>query len=246
MPLASGKSSLQSVLESLYSDVGALKSVPEFAKKKAQAVHDFAITGMPMTLITTFPGSVSGAMTSGPVKGIGIGGIDKPTPGMGLDAAKALFEQELIGIRRHGNKAHAVPEIAQKEAAAFFNYFSQAIVMTKDETSSPLPAPPPVGPVAGSISAKGGIGKDSPGSGYDSARSKLEDALTSIWSQVKEAKSLEELTRQEVEAYHAFFIEGKIETKGTFIAPAVVAPPPAPPMGAYLPGAGTSVSGKLT
>ncbi len=230
----------------MYSDVGSLKSAPELAKKRAQAIYDFAKTGVPMTIITTFPGSVVGAQTAGPVKGKGLGGIDKPAPGMGLAAAKALLKQDLVSLYAHGNSPRDPMTLAKQEATAIFSYFSQAIVMTNDETSGPLPAPPPAGPVTGSIKGKGGVLSDSPGNGYDSAKSKLESELTRIYEQIQEVRSADQFAAEISEALHSFFIQGKVETTGTFVAPAVVAPPPAPPNGAYLPGVGASSSSTLT
>lgn len=246
MPLAIGMVALEAALVKAYSDVGAEKPTDGFAKNIAQAINDFVLSAIPMTLIVTMPGSVAGAMTSGPVQGKGLGGLDKPVPGMGLDAAKALLEQSLVQIMTHGNASAPAAEKAKMKAKAIFDYFSQAIIMTEDKTSGPLPAPPPVGPVTGSIEGKGGVISSSPGGGYSSAKGKLESDLKAIWSQVSESKSVADQAAAEAKAIHDFCKEGKIETKGTFIAVAAVAPPPAPPMGAYLPGIGASIMGKIS
>lgn len=239
MPLAVGKVALESVLLGLYSDVAAVKATPEFARKKAQAIYDFVITGIPMTIITTFPGPVAGAMTAGPVKGLGLGGFDKPAPGIGLAAAKPLLKQELITLYTHGNAPGTPQKFATGMATAVFNYFSQAMIQTMEDTHSPLPAPPPAGPVAGPITGKGGTLSNAQGAGYSSAKAKLESEFIRIWSKTDKEISVEEFATEMSEAIHAFCIEGKINTVGTFVAPAAVAPPPAPPVGAYLPGVGT-------
>lgn len=247
MPLISGKSDLKAALLEMYLDTKSEKSAAFFAKKRTEAIYAFVHTGIPMTIIATFPGPVVGAMTGGPVQGMGIGGLDKPAPGMGLEAAKSLLVQELIGIWTHGNAVHTPEEMAEKEATAIFNYYSQAIVMTQDKTDAPLPAPPPVGPVTGPIKGKGGVNAaPSPGSGYDSVKPTLQSELERIYAQVKAERSVAQFADEIATAIHAFCKEGKVDTQGTFLAPASVAPPPAPPMGAYMPGVGASITAKVS
>jgi hypothetical protein len=246
MPLISGLPSLQKELASMYGDTGEVKDADVFASKTAEAICSFVKTGMPMTMITTFPGAVNGAMTAAVVTGKGIGGIDKPVPGMGLAAAKALLEQELTMAFTHGGAQTVAQAQAQKIAMAIMNYFSQAIVMTNDKTDAPLAAPPPAGPVTGSITGQGGVLSDAPGKGYDSAKSDLESDLKKIFAKVDDKGSASDKAKQMAEAIHKFCSEGKVQTQGTFVAPAVVAPPPAPPNGAYLPGQGMSASSSLS
>jgi len=245
MPLAAGLSDLQKALESMYSDTADSKSASVFAKKTADAIFKFVKTGMPMTVITTFPGAVNAAMTAAEVMGKGLGGIDKPVPGMGLIAAKSILEKELASAFNHGGSQVTAQAQAQKVAIAIMNYFSQAIVMTNDKTDAPVAAPPPAGPVAGQITGKGGVLSDAPGKGYDSAKADLESDLEGIFEKIKDNSSAADKAKKIAAAIHKFCSEGKIETSGTFMAPAVVAPPPATPNGAYLVGQGSSVSSKI-
>lgn len=246
MSLTAGKSALQSALEAMYNNIGSEVSVPVFAKKKAQAIYDFVLTGMPMTIITTFPGPVVGAMTAGPVSGTGLGGFDKPAPGMGLSAAKPILEQDLIAMWTHGNSAKSAAEQAQKEATAIFNYYSQAIIMTTELTAGPLPAPPPVGPVTGPIIGIGGVVSAAPGTGYSSAKPILEAELIRIWSQIRSEVSIASFAKDIATAIDAFCVQGKVDMIGTFSAPAVVALPPAPPNGSYMAGTGASIAGVVS
>lgn len=245
MPLATGLPSLQKELASMYADTGEAKGADIFAKKTADAICNFVKTGMPMTLITTFPGAVNGAMTAAAVTGKGIGGIDKPVPGMGLAAAKALLEQELTMAFTHGGGQTVAQAQAQKVAMAIMNYFSQAIVMTNDKTDAPLAAPPPAGPVTGQITGEGGVLSDAPGKGYDSAKADLESDLKKIFAKVDDKAPASDKAKEMAAAIHKFCSEGKVKTQGTFVAPAAVAPPPAPPNGAYLPGQGMSANASL-
>jgi hypothetical protein len=246
MPLAAGIVDLESTLAAMFADVGGAKNPREFAHKKATAIHSFVKTGVPMTLIVTLPGAVAGAMTAGPVSGTGLGGIDKPSPGMGLNAAHPLLVSELTAIYTHGNAVTAAKISAQKISKAIMNYFSQAIVMTMDMTDSPVPAAPPAGPVSGTIKGNGGLEKPSPGAGYDSVVQKLEDQFFAIFSAVQDPGTIPAHASKIGDAIHAFCLEGKITTTGTILAPAVVATPPGPPVGSYSPGAGASISSTLT
>lgn len=245
MPLVTGLVDLQKELESMYSDTSNSKNASVFAKKTADAICKFVKTGIPMTVITTFPGAVSAAMTASSVAGKGLGGIDKPVPGAGLMAAKSILEQELSLAFNQGDNQTVAKVQAQKVATAIMNYFSQAIVMTNDKTDAPVAAPPPAGPVTGQIKGNGGVLTDKPGKGYDSAKSDLENDLKAIFERVKDTSSASDKAKKIAEAIHKFCAEGKIETTGTFVAPAVVAPPPATPDGAYLIGQGASINSKI-
>lgn len=246
MPLAAGMVALEATLTQAFSDIGAEKGADAFAKTVAGAINDFCLTGQPMVLVVTLPGSVSGAMTGGPVEGKGIGGFDKPVPGMGLDAAKPLLEAALVQIYTHGNAAGTAADKAKKKAKAIFDFYGSAIIFTEEKSDGPLAAPPPVGPVAGMLKGKGGVISSSPGGGYSSAKSKLESDLKEIWAKVSESQEVSAVASKMATAIHAFCKEGKVETQSTFIAIAAVAPPPAPPMGAYLPGVGASIMGTIS
>lgn len=247
MPLTQGKTALEAELLAMYTDIGQIKSVPEFARRKAQAIYTFAHTGVPMTIITTFGGAVVGAMTAGSVKGTGLGGFDKPVPGVGLSSAKSTLKQDLIRIWTHGNMVSSAQHFAHETAEAIFKYYSQTMILTKEDTYSPMPAPPPVGPVTGPIFGKGGTLLDAYGTGFDAAKPILENELIRIWNQIdyQNLHTVEQFAIEMSEAIHAFCIQGKVDTIGTFTAPAAVALPPAPPNGAYFPGVGAG-SGLVT
>jgi hypothetical protein len=242
MPLAVGKETLKSDLLAMYSDVSAFKDVGTFAKRKSQAIADFVITGIPMTILTNFPGGVAGAMTTGPVLATGIGGFDKPVPGMGLASAKDILKADLIDLWSHGGANVSAAVYAEKMATAIFKYYSEAIIQTLDTSNSPLPAPPPAGPVTGPMIGIGGTLSPVPGTGYSSAKPLLEAELKRIWSQIANdnPRSISLFAKDLSDAIHNFCIEGKVDTIGVIIAPAAVAPPPAPPAGGYFPGTGTA------
>lgn len=238
------KPQLEQALKSLYEETSVQKSAAEFAHKTAQAVFDFAITGIPMTQIVTMPGAVALAMTVGPVLGTGVGGIDKPSPGMGLEPAKKLLEANLIQIYTHGNKNRSPAEIARQMSDAIYHYFSQAIVMTHDTSGSVLPAPPPLGPVTGGLTGTGGVLSSLPGKGYSAAKPLLENALRGIYSSVGNSKNVAQAAREVSDALHSFFQEGVVQTTGTFTAIATV--DVITSSGAYSAGVGSSVQGVLS
>lgn len=219
MSLSSGKSNLESALVSMFSDVGALKSVETFAKRKAQAINDFALTGIPKTVISF----------STPFTGTGIGGLDKPAPGMGLPAAKPLLQAEFIQIWTHGNAASSPAIFAKKEAEAIYTYFSQAKVQTID--LGPLGSNPEDGGsfFSGSSTGIGGLLAPVPGMGYSAAKPILEQELIRIWTQVKGERSIAAFASEMAAAIHDFCSQGKVATTGTIIA-----------------GSGTSNSGTLS
>lgn len=198
MPLALGLPALQAELLALYLDTGAEKSVDVFAKKKAQAINDFVLTAIPMTQI----------IFAGPAVGTGIGGLDKPAPGMGLDAAKVILEQQFIAIWTHGGGVKPPAVQAQLTALAIFTYFSQAMVMTDDLG--------PLDPItmSGASTGKGGVVSSSPGKGYASAKPALEAELKRIWSQVKAERSVAQFSKEMAQAIHDFCKEGKVTTVG--------------------------------
>jgi len=247
MPLSTGKSSLEATLVQLYTDGKDLHTVEEFARRKSQAIYDFVHTGIPTTVIATFPGPVIGAMTAGPVAGTGLGGFDKPAPGMGLSGAKEILKTTLIAIWSHGNAVRTYEEIARRTAQAIFEYYDQAVIMTIDVTAGPLPAPPTAGPVAGPIAGIGGVNSTSaPGSGYDSVKGALESEFIRIWKQIDyhAPRTVPQFAEEMSEAIHAFCKEGIVNTVGAFVAPALV--DPLTSSGAYFPGAGASITGAVT
>lgn len=244
MPLSAGKSELTSSLATIFGDVGGPKDARLFAQRKAQAVKAFVLTAKPMTLIITMPGPVAGAMTGGPVEGKGLGGHDKPSPGMGLNSAHSILTQNLIEIYTHGNVATDYHVFASKIAGAVFSYFSEAMVMTKDKSKSPVPAPPTSGPAAGAIFGIGGVEKDIPGIGYDAAYPALEESFYQIFTTIQTAGTVPQYAARISDAIHAFCLEAIITTIGTFVAPAAV--DPISQSGAYFPGVGLSITSTIS
>jgi hypothetical protein len=250
MPLASGKDGLKSALLDVFNDVDKEKSASDRADKWSAAIKDFVLTGMPMTIIVTMPGGVLPAgATGGPVMGKGIGGFDKPAPGMTLKGAKMILKTQLTKIFGPGKSAD---EKADQISTAIFSYFSQAMVQTMDMSSGPdMIAAPGPGPmlVQGMIKGKGGVNDDSPaspGKGYSSAKSDLKDALQKAFENVKDGeKSAGDQADKIATAIHNFCIEGKVDTMGMYIAPYATAVPPPPPAGAFMPGVGMSTMGKI-
>lgn len=243
MALLAGKAGLEADLIKLYRQGITLRSTPIWAKEKADAIHKYCLTGIPTVVITNFPGPVISGMTGGPVLGVGLGGFDKPLPGMGLPAAKVLLKADLIKIWTHKNSVRTIEVIAKEMAEAIHKYYNQAIIQTLETSMAPLPAPPPVGPVVGPMFGLGGTLSSVTGTGFNGAKPPLEAEFIRIWNQIdyKAPRSIEQFALEMSEAIHAFCICGKVATVGTILAPAVVAPPPLPPMGSYGVGKGLGI-----
>ena len=173
MPLSSAKQSFISQLTGIYSDVSQKKTWSAYANREADAIHAFIIQAIPQTKITTDAGGVSGYNTQGPVKGRGIGGLDKRSPSMGLPAAKRILEQDLKNAYTHGDVNNPASVQARKIATAIQKYMLSAIVRTKEITAGPMPAPASSGPVQGPIKGLGGVLSDKPGMGYKAAKPRL-------------------------------------------------------------------------
>jgi hypothetical protein len=185
-------------IHAAYLDTKELKSVSVFAKKRANAIHDFLKSAIPMTQITF----------SNPSSGEGIGGLDKPVPGKGLSAALSSFESEILAVWSHGGSVSSPSVISQKEALAIFNFMSQAKVMTKD--LGPLSPETMSGPSTG----EGGIESDKPGPGLSSAKPILEKELKRIWLQVGTEVSAKKLAKEYAKAIMEFCKAAQIKTTG--------------------------------
>lgn len=232
MPLA--KDPLEQAFLAAYQ--GKEQSVPAIAKKLSDKIYEYCISVEVMTQVNIIPGGVVLAITAGPVNGKGLGGLDKPAPGAGLiqDALVAGLEKafKLDPGATYEKKAADV-------AQAIHEYYKEMMVQTQDKTTSVLPAPPPVGPVTGTIIGKGGTTSPSPGSGLAGAKEALADAFTAIWTDVKDSKPMPTMAKRMGAAIHTFCKEGKIRTTGVFTVPAVVSPVTL--NGAYLTGVCMSI-----
>ena len=144
--LALARQKFISDLTNIYSDIQEKKTHSVYANRECDAIHAFYIQALPMTVITTFAGGVSGFTTAGPVQGTGLGGIDKRVPAIGLDAAKSILERDLKNVYSHGDVPHPASVQAQKIVKAIEKYLKSAIVRTKEITASPMPAPASSGP----------------------------------------------------------------------------------------------------
>jgi hypothetical protein len=200
-------SSLANDLFAMFNNVAPGVTAKEKADQMAMAIFNYVMAGKPMCVVTTFPGPAGG------ISGLGIGGVDKPTPGSGLMAS--FLEAQILSLDAFGS--------ARNFANAIHTYFSQAIIMTTDKNGGP--------PV---ISGTGGVGAPSPGMGYESARPILGDSLYTIYFAVQHEISMMQKVKEISAAIHAFCKEGKVSTKGLFSAP------PVGP-GVFGPGVGTSV-----
>ena len=242
--LATAKQSFISDLTGIYSDVSDKKTHAAYANRECDAIHKFIIQAIPMTLITTNPGGVSGYTTQGPVSGQSLGGLDKRSPGMGLAAAKSILEIDLKNAYTHSGVNNPARIQATKIAIAIEKYMLQAIVRTKEITPGPLLAPATSGPVTGSIDGFGGVKTDKPGSGYQAAKPKFKQTMAQIYSKVEKEFTHAQKAQEVANAIHAFAIQGIVKSKGNFQAGAAVSPESG--SGAYFPGNGQSIQATLS
>jgi hypothetical protein len=138
---------------------------------------------------------------------------------------------------------------ADQISTAIFSYFSQAMIQTQEKTDAPDMIIAPGGGVLAMkmIKGKGGVKTNSQGKGYSSAKSDLESALKDAFSAVNDGeKSAADQAQKISDAIHNFCVEGKIDMMSMYIAPYVTAVPPPPPAGAFMPGVGMSMMGKIS
>jgi hypothetical protein len=241
MSLEDGKVKLEEDLYQMYVDIGEYKSVDTFAKRKAQAIYDFAKTGIPMTILTNAPGAVVGYVTQTPVQAVGLGGFDSSAPGMGLAEAKVIFQTDYVTMWTHGGANITARIYAKKHAEIIYKYYKEAKILTIDISVGLLPAPPPVGPVTGPMIGTGGDLTSIQGIGFDAAKPILEAELIRIWSQIsyENYHTVPQFALEMADAIHKFCIEGQVNTTGVIIAPAGVSPKSG--SGGYFVGTGTAV-----
>jgi hypothetical protein len=242
--LALAKQKFISDLTSNYSDVSEKKTWSVFANRECDAIHSFIIKAIPMTLISTFSGGVSGYATQGPVQGKAIGGLDKRSPSIGLQAAKKILEQDLLNAYSHHDLNNPSRIQAIKIANAIEKYMLSAVVRTKEITKGPRPAPATSGPVQGPIEGLGGVLTDRPGIGYQAAKPRFKKDMEGIYSKIDKNFPHSQKAREIADAIHKFAVEGIIKTKGTFVAGAAVSPKSG--NGGYFPGQGQSITGTLS
>jgi hypothetical protein len=191
------KSSLADDLMAMFSDVAPDGSARAKAEQMAQAFFKYAMSGKPMCMVMTQPG------LPGTISGTGIGGVDKPTPGTGLNVAK--LRSGILATYQISTDARGS---ADRLASAVHSYFTEAIIQTKDKNGGP-PA----------ITGIGGVGKSSPGMTYAAAKPILANALYQVFFDVSPGPSAADKVTLIADALHAFFKEGMVNTIGTFSAP---------------------------
>jgi hypothetical protein len=242
--LALGKQEFIQKLTALYNDVKMPKTHPDYANRECDLIHAFIIKATPMTTITTNGGGVGGYQTAGPVRGKGLGGIDKRSPSMGLDSGKNILEQDLNNIYTHRDTLYSAADRAQKVVDAIEKYIKSAIVRTNDLTSGPLPAPAPAGPVQGPIRGIGGVKTDRPGTGYNAAKPKFKSDLNNIYKAIDREISSAQKAKEISQAIHDFTIQGIVKINGTFVAGASVSTESG--SGSYQQGTGQSIKATLS
>ena len=186
MALASGVSAYKSTLQSTFTNVQGTLPI-DAATAILQGGQTFAMTGVPMTVATGLlaPGqAVSGFVTASPgsVTASGIGGIDVPSPGMGLAAAKAILIADLTVLFSNVTQANTYVFAATTISNAVLAFLSQAMVMTNVTGIVPpgSPVPPTSGPVGPGTYTGTGIGslESTSGAGMASVVTALIAALT--------------------------------------------------------------------
>jgi len=245
MPLIQGKQTLEKDLLKIYNQSTKLRTTREWARDKVNAIHKYCKSGIPMVKITNIPGGVVSGLTIGPVTGFGLGGFDKPSPGIGLEAAKPLLKAALIAAWSHGGSVKPYSVVAKQTAEAIHNYYSQAIIQTIEKSPLTLPCPPTSGPAFGPMKGKGGVLTSNQGNGFTGRKLKpyppnpvtdeddlytkdakmiFTEELIRIWDQIdwKNPISVSQFATELSEAIHAFCIEAKIVTEGFISAPASV------------------------
>lgn len=249
MPLAVGVVALQSTLTTLFLNTTPANTPATAAQTMSSGMQTFAGTGIPMTVDSGLEAGgqpVAGAVTVAPgaVTANGIGGIDVPSPGTGLAAAKVALISSLTALFSNTTPANTAALAAQTMAQAVLTFLSQAMILTNVTGIVPpgQAVPPPAGPVGPGVftgTGTGGIDSSSPGIGLAGALPDLIASLTTQFANTTPPGNTPALAASNIADYlETFFLEAMILTTDTGSAvggPASVAPPPAPPVGSTLP-----------
>lgn len=189
MPLSAGKTALANALLASWAQIFT-NTAPSVASDFANANLAFAETGVPTVAVTgtLAAGQVVAVFvttTPGAVAGAGVGGIDTPTPGIGLAAAKSILVTSLTAV--FANNLNTVVQAADGVADAIYTYLSQAKILTSSTgTCAPGALVPalvgPVGSSAWSGAGTGGIESSSPGPGLAVALAGLVTDMTLGWA----------------------------------------------------------------
>lgn len=248
MPLAVGVVALQATLTTLFLNTTPANTPVTAAQTMSSGMQTFAGTGIPMTIDSGLEAGgqpVAGAVTVAPgaVTANGIGGIDVPSPGTGLAAAKVALISSLTALFSNTTPANTAPLAAQTMAQAVLAFLSQAMIMTNVTGIVPpgQAVPPPAGPVGPGVftgTGTGGIDASSPGTGLAAALPSLIASLTTQFSDTTPGNTPVLAASNIADYLETFYLAAMITTTDTGSAvggPASVAPPPAPPVGATLP-----------
>lgn len=217
MPLVSGKDILETEIMASWSKTSQDQTPEKAAADFSAASLNFGLTGVPATIDTVTQAAgqvVSGYATTTPgtVSGTGLGGIDAPVPGMGLDAAKSILVQALVAVYSNTNQTPATA--AKAVSLAVFNFLSQAKVMT-NITATAVPgqaAPAPVGPLVPGPWAGLSTGslESTSGAGLSSSKSSLQDAIAAVWKNNTETQTYETSAKELANALLEFYKKAKI------------------------------------
>lgn len=191
MPLSAAKTQFEKTLISIYKDKNAKATAKDKSQKIAQAVFVLLKQAIPQTLITgsVAPGQVVAAFlttTPGIVTGAtGQGGLDKSSPGAGLDTAKSSFVSTMEASYKDAKMT--VEKSAKTFADALVKLYGEAKVLTQVTVGTLAPGsatPAPAGPMnpGGVISGSGKGGIESVAGGTGLVPANLAKDLEAIYT----------------------------------------------------------------
>jgi hypothetical protein len=230
-------SGLKSDLESLFGGLDTSSTAQQKGMMFADAVAKYVTTGMAMVQYQSGGGPVAaGAITV--VAALGVGGIDKSSPGMTLAAAaQTILIPQLQAAYDAGanNPNVTASDMAGMVSQAIHLYYSEALVMTLDMGSGAATAPGPGGMASFTSTIMGGIGMTAPlGLGFDGFKSVLATQLGAAFDagannpQVTSAMQAMMIGM----AIDLFCEQGKVViSSGMMMGNNAITPPPPPPPG---------------
>lgn len=241
MPLAAAKAQFKTTLQTIFSFLGTSEPYPTAAQKAQQvatAVHTLLLQGVPQTqdVGSAAPGQAVVTFvttTPSPVTGTGTGGLDQPTPGIGLDAARSLFVTQMLSSFM--NYTGKTPDTAAGEwADALVALYQQAKVMTQVTgvfAPGAAVAGFPVGTVAAGSWSGSGVGSIESTSGSGLVLSSLSDAIEAVFGNVGSSKTAAEAAGDVADAVIDFAKTAAITTTdaGTAGGGLATVTPPVPP-----------------
>jgi hypothetical protein len=215
---------LKSALKTIFEDVADGNTSDSKATSIGGGIHDFAITGTPMTANSGGTGLAPGQTVvsfktipapPGIVSTNGKGGIDSSSEGSGLSSAKATLKSDLKTTFKKSDNTGATA--ADQISKAIEKFFKAAKILTKVTGASAGggDCPAPIGPLANEAYTAvgiGGIDKDTPGTTLAVSKPTFITTLKDMFKDGGFPTDYDDAATKWADAIEKYFKEAKVDT----------------------------------